>query len=216
MRGGGKTPAQRVRDYLGLLGVEGSEQVAPGSPPCFRRARRTHRGRHDPPDAPSMARPLWRRPVLRRGLSAATDERTTGPWRGRRRAARGARHRCSRRSPSATPSLRRRLRPPTAPSSRPRAHRLTFTERVDPASAPVQLLDEVGQPVAEVGAAGASGEDRSCRQRCLRWPPVSTRSAIGSPRRRTVTSRWRLRVPVRPDRDPAAARRSHDGHVTLR
>ena len=30
MRGEGKTPAQRVRDYLGLLGVEGSEQVRAG------------------------------------------------------------------------------------------------------------------------------------------------------------------------------------------
>jgi hypothetical protein len=27
MRAQGKTPAQRVRDYLGLLGIEGSEQV---------------------------------------------------------------------------------------------------------------------------------------------------------------------------------------------
>lgn len=30
MRGEGKTPAQRVRDYLALLGVEGSEQVRAG------------------------------------------------------------------------------------------------------------------------------------------------------------------------------------------
>ena len=30
MRGEGKTPAQRVRDYLGLLGIEGSEQVRTG------------------------------------------------------------------------------------------------------------------------------------------------------------------------------------------
>jgi hypothetical protein len=30
MRGEGKTPAQRVRDYLSLLGIEGSEQVRAG------------------------------------------------------------------------------------------------------------------------------------------------------------------------------------------
>jgi hypothetical protein len=30
MRGDGKTPAQRVRDYLSLLGIEGSEQVRTG------------------------------------------------------------------------------------------------------------------------------------------------------------------------------------------
>ena len=30
MRGEGKTPAQRVRDYLGLLGIEGSEKVRAG------------------------------------------------------------------------------------------------------------------------------------------------------------------------------------------
>ena len=30
MRGEGKTPAQRVRDYLALLGIEGSEQVRAG------------------------------------------------------------------------------------------------------------------------------------------------------------------------------------------
>jgi len=30
MRGEGKTPAQRVRDYLSLLGVEGSEQIRAG------------------------------------------------------------------------------------------------------------------------------------------------------------------------------------------
>ena len=69
-RGEGRTPAQRVADYLGLLGTESSEAGAgdAGVAPARRHARE-RRHRHHPPDAPILARHLRGRPVLCRRLT---------------------------------------------------------------------------------------------------------------------------------------------------